>query len=145
MDTIPLTPALSAAKQPQPEDFAALAAAGVRTIVNNRPDGEDPGQLTAADAARIAASAGLAYHHLPVTGASLSRSDVERFGQIVETAPGPVLAHCRSGTRSTTLWVLHEVLAGRMARDAVLPFGQERGLDLTGALAWLDRETGSPR
>jgi uncharacterized protein (TIGR01244 family) len=136
MHSVPLTDRLSAATQPDRDDFARLAEEGVTTVINNRPDGEEPGQLTAAEGAAVAAQAGLAYHHLPVGGAHpLTRDVVERFGAIVDEADGAVLAHCRSGTRSTTLWVLREVLAGRMSREEVVPFGRERGLDLRGALA----------
>ena len=63
-----LTERVMVAPQIAAPDFAALAAAGVRTVINNRPDGEDAGQLASAQAARLAAKAGLAYRHIPVTG-----------------------------------------------------------------------------
>ncbi|MFD0937610.1 beta-lactamase hydrolase domain-containing protein, partial [Methylobacterium trifolii] len=85
-----------------------------------------------------AARAGLAYSHLPVTGPTITRDDVARFSEMVAQASGPVVAHCRSGTRSLTLWVLGEVLAGRMRREDIPDFGRSRGFDLSGALAWLD-------
>ena len=133
---------MSAATQPSPEDFERLAEDGVRTVINNRPDDEEPGQLSAAEGSRLAAAHGMAYHHLPVTGPTLTRETVERFGTIVGGSDGPVLAHCRSGTRSTLLWAIGEVLAGRMGRDEIVPFGRERGLDLRAALAWLDQNGG---
>jgi uncharacterized protein (TIGR01244 family) len=68
-----LSSGLSAAGALGSADIEALAASGVRTIVNNRPDGEDMGQLPAADARRLAEAHGIAYHHIPVTAASLSR------------------------------------------------------------------------
>src|SRR5436309_2313923 len=74
---VPLGPRLSVAGRLDRADIDALAQAGVRTIVNNRPDGEDPGQLPAADARRIAESQGLVYHHIPITAATLSRADVD--------------------------------------------------------------------
>ena len=137
---IALREGLSAAAQPTPEDFAALAASGFTTVINNRPDDEEPGQLSAADGARLAHEHGMTYHHLPVTGATLSRDAVERFGALVAGADGSVLAHCRSGTRSTLLYVIGEVLAGRMRANEILPFGEARGLDLRAALDWLGRE-----
>lgn len=140
MNTIALRDGLSAAAQPIATDFAALAASGVTTVINNRPDGEEPGQLSAAEGARVAREHGMAYHHLPVTSATLTRDAVERFGALIAGANGPVLAHCRSGTRSTLLFVIGEVLAGRMQPDAVVPFGEARGLDLRAALDWLRRE-----
>src|SRR5260370_5712187 len=68
-----LAPGIAAAGALDQHDIEALAEQGVRTIVNNRPDGEDAGQLPAADARRIAEAHGLAYHHIPVTAPSLSR------------------------------------------------------------------------
>src|SRR5579863_6260254 len=103
---------LSAAGKLDRNDIGALAEAGVRTIVNNRPDGEDPGQLPAAEARRIAEGHGIAYHHIPVTGPSLSRADVDAFAAVLANAPQPIVAHCRSGTRSALLWALTRLRQG---------------------------------
>ena len=107
-----LAPGLSAAGKLDRSDIEALAQAGVRTIVNNRPDGEDPGQLPAAEARQIAEAHGIAYHHIPVTGPSLSRADVDAFAAVLASAPTPIVAHCRSGTRSTLLWALARLRDG---------------------------------
>jgi uncharacterized protein (TIGR01244 family) len=107
-----LEPGLSAAGKLDRSDIDALAEAGVRTIVNNRPDGEDPGQLPAAEARQIAESHGIAYHHIPVTGPSLSRADVDAFAAVLASAPPPIVAHCRSGTRSALLWALARMRDG---------------------------------
>ena len=107
-----LAPGLAATGRLERDDIEALAQAGIRTIVNNRPDGEDPGQLPAADAQQVAAAHGIAYHHIPVTAASLSRADVEAFGAVLASAPRPIVAHCRSGTRSTLLWALVRMQEG---------------------------------
>jgi sulfide:quinone oxidoreductase len=107
-----LAPGLSAAGKLDRNDIEALARAGVRTIVNNRPDGEDPGQLPAAEARRLAEAHGIAYHHIPVTAATLSRADVDAFASVLASAPQPVVVHCRSGTRSTLLWSLVRMREG---------------------------------
>ena len=107
-----LAPGLSAAGKLDRNDIEALASAGVRTIVNNRPDDEDPGQLPAAEARRIAQSHGIAYHHIPVTAATLSRADVDAFAAVLATAPTPIVFHCRSGTRSALLWALARMREG---------------------------------
>jgi uncharacterized protein (TIGR01244 family) len=107
-----LAPGVFAAGKLDRNDIAALAEQGVRTIVNNRPDGEDWGQLPAAKASQLAAAHGLAYHHLPITIASLSRADVDAFAAILAEAPAPVVAHCRSGTRSALLWALARLRQG---------------------------------
>jgi uncharacterized protein (TIGR01244 family) len=109
---LPLGPELSVAGKLDRADIEELAAAGVRTIINNRPDGEDPGQLSAAEARRIAEVHDIAYHHIPVTAATLSRADVDAFSAVLHAAPGPVVAHCRSGTRSALLWALTRMREG---------------------------------
>jgi uncharacterized protein (TIGR01244 family) len=109
---VPLAPELSAAGKLDRDDIEALARAGVRTIVNNRPDGEDPGQLRAAEARHIADALGIAYHHIPVTAATLSRADVDAFAAVLSAAEQPVVVHCRSGTRSTLLWALTRMREG---------------------------------
>ena len=108
----PLAPGLNIAGRLDRADIDALAQAGVRTIINNRPDGEDPGQLPAAEARRIAEAHGIAYHHIPITAATLSRADVDAFGAVLRDAPSPVVAHCRSGTRSALLWALSRIREG---------------------------------
>jgi uncharacterized protein (TIGR01244 family) len=107
-----LAPGLSAAGKLDRNDIDGLAASGVRTIINNRPDNEDPGQLPAAEARRLAESHGIAYHHIPVTAATLSRADVDAFAAALKTAEQPVVVHCRSGTRSTLLWSLVRMREG---------------------------------
>lgn len=129
---------LSVAGQPSEAEIAALGAGGAALLINNRPDDEEPDQ-PGTEAERAAAeAAGLAYLHLPVTGPGLNRADVDRFREAVLTAPGPVVAHCRSGTRSLTLWAIGEVLAGNLARADLLDYGREHGFDLAGAARWLD-------
>jgi sulfide:quinone oxidoreductase len=114
-----LAPGLSAAGKLDREEIEALALTGVRTIVNNRPDGEDPGQLPAAEARRIAEAHGIAYHHIPVTAASLSRADVDAFAAVLASAEQPMVVHCRSGTRSTLLWALARMREGADPFDLV--------------------------
>src|SRR5213078_4704218 len=107
-----LAPGLSAAGALGPSDIDALAASGVRTIVNNRPDNEDPGQLPTAEARRLAEAHGIAYHHVPFTAATLTRADIDAFAATLRSAPQPVVVHCRSGTRSTLIWALTRLREG---------------------------------
>src|SRR6266403_5899924 len=102
----PLGPGFSVAGRLDRSDLEALAQAGVRTINNNRPDVEDPGQLPAAEARRIAELHGLVYHHIPITAETLSRADVDASAAALHKGQAPVVAHCRSGTRSALLWAL---------------------------------------
>jgi len=112
-----LAPGVSAAGKLDRADIESLAAAGVRTIVNNRPDGEDPGQLPADEARRVAEAHGIAYHHIPVTAATLTRADVDAVAAVLAAAEQPIVLHCRSGTRSTLLWALVRL------REGAEPFG----------------------
>ncbi len=139
MKTMRLTDRVMVSPQIAADDFAALARSGVRAVINNRPDGEEPGQLSSAEAAKLAAENGLAYHHIPITAATLSDAAVTAFRQDVAAAGGEVLAYCRSGTRSATLWALGAILAGEISREEALALGRANGLDLAGGLAWLDR------
>ncbi len=139
MKTMRLSGRVMVSPQIAADDFAALARAGVRAVINNRPDGEEPGQLSSAEATNLAAENGLAYHHIPITAATLSDAAVTAFRQDVAAAGGEVLAYCRSGTRSATLWALGAILAGEISREEALALGRANGLDLAGGLAWLDR------
>ena len=126
-----LAPGLSAAGRLDRLDIEALAAEGARTIINNRPDGEDPGQLPAAEARRIAEAHGIAYHHIPITAATLSRADVDAFAVALRDATAPVVAHCRSGTRSTLLWALTRMREGADSLSLIAEAAQH-SIDIAG-------------
>lgn len=119
-------------------DIRDAKSKGIVAIINNRPDGEEPGQPSAAENRAVAETASLGYSHIPVVPGQISESQVRAFQKVVSEAHGPVLAHCRTGTRSATLHVIGEVLDGRMRKDEVVAFGQSAGLDLSGAVKWLD-------
>ena len=125
-----LTPGLTAAGALSAADIEALAASGIKTIVNNRPDGEDPGQLPAADARQLCATHGIAYHHIPFVGATLTRADIDAFDAVLKSAPQPVVAHCRSGTRSTMIWALTRMRQGEDPA-ALVALGARNGVDIS--------------
>ena len=102
---------ISVAGQIRPEDVATAAARGVRTIINNRPDDEQAGQPSGAEIAAAADAAGLGYAHIPVDHAGFSHAQIEAMTAAL-ALPGPALAFCRSGTRSTYLWALARGAAG---------------------------------
>ncbi|HAN27148.1 MAG TPA: TIGR01244 family phosphatase, partial [Haliea salexigens] len=79
--------------------------AGFKVLINNRPDGEAPGQPTSAEFAAAAAENGLEYVYYPVTGMNFPGPDLPGLAATFENAEGPVLAFCRSGTRSINLWL----------------------------------------
>ncbi len=95
---------ISVSGQIQPEDVAALQAAGFKTIINNRPDGEAPDQPPGSTIEAAAKQAGLRYLAIPLGREGVSPDMVERTREAIDASEGPVFAYCRSGTRSTTLW-----------------------------------------
>lgn len=112
------------------EHVQAAADAGFRTLINNRPDGEEPGQPTAAQVGEWAKARGLAYVHLPFAG-TIQRQTVEGMGNAVAAGAKPVLAFCRSGMRSISLWAMAEALAGRRVKEDLLERGEAAGYDLS--------------
>jgi uncharacterized protein (TIGR01244 family) len=94
------------------DDVATAAAQGVTLIVNNRPEGEGEDQTPGAEIEAAAAAAGIGYVAIPVTHAGFSEWQVEAMADALAGASGPVLAYCRSGTRSTLLWALAEASRG---------------------------------
>lgn len=113
-----------------PEDVAAAAAQGFTTIINNRPDNEEPGQPSGSAIALAAAEAGIAYHAIPVTHAGFTKPMIAEMQAALAGAPGPVLAFCRSGTRSTLLWALARSQAGDEAVELEAK-ARAAGYDLT--------------
>ena len=105
------------APQIAPDDVAAAAARGVRLIISNRPDGEEPGQPKNADIAAAAEAAGVAFVSIPVGGAGVGEDHLDRFDAALAEIDGPVLAYCRTGTRSTVLRALARARAGADAGD----------------------------
>src|SRR6218665_3129231 len=102
----PLNADISVSPQLEPSAMAWAAQAGFKSVINNRPDFEGgPEQPTSAAIAAAAQAAGLQYAHLPVSGAYQSPEEIAEFKKLLDTLPKPVLAFCRSGARSTKLYV----------------------------------------
>jgi uncharacterized protein (TIGR01244 family) len=128
-----VTDHLSVSPQIQARDLDSAATQGFRSIINNRPDGEEPGQPTSAEIEAAAAERGLAYFHIPVRGGP-TPEQVEGVRRVVDEADGPILAFCRSGTRSIVTWALGQALSGQRSRDDLVRLGREAGYDLSGVL-----------
>ena len=94
------------APQLEPDDFAEAAVMGVRTVINNRPDGEAPDQLSDEEARALAEAQGLAYVHLPVVSGEMTPDHIAAMRAAIAGHEGPFVAYCRSGTRSCHLWAL---------------------------------------
>jgi uncharacterized protein (TIGR01244 family) len=119
---------VSVAGQIWPEQLAGIAAAGVTAIINNRPDSEEPSQPSAAEMAAAAQAAGLRYRHIPIAG-GFSPEQVDAMAAALAEADGPVLAFCKSGTRSTFLWALAEAQRGAEG-ETLMRKAAEAGYDL---------------
>ncbi len=102
---------------------------GIRVLINNRPDGEMIGQPKSVDLERAAKALGMIYFYLPVIGGQLNMDTVEAFIEALNEADGPVLAFCRSGTRSTNVWALSQ--AGHMPSSEILERAASAGYNLS--------------
>jgi uncharacterized protein (TIGR01244 family) len=125
-----VTPDFAVAPQLAPQDLAAVAALGFRRVINNRPDQEAPGQPTGAQMQAAALAAGMDYVAIPVVGGP-SPAQVLENQAATDSAPGPVLAFCRSGTRSIITWSLGQLQAGTRSRDDLVKLGEAAGYDLS--------------
>ena len=102
----PVAPDVCVAPQLTPEAMALARQAGFKSVVNNRPDFEHgPDQPTSAAIEAAAKAEGLEYVHLPVAGGYQSPEEIAEFARLLQTLPRPILAFCRSGARSTRLFV----------------------------------------
>ena len=87
------------------DDLAQAAAAGFRSVVNNRPDREGgPMQPTSEAMQQAAEAAGLAYAFLPVQSSYQTPDEIARMHALLQQLPKPVLAFCRSGARTANLF-----------------------------------------
>lgn len=132
----PLDEKTFVAGQVGPADLAAIAAEGILTIVNNRPEGEAPDQPAVQDIEAEAAKHGVAFVNLPFTAMTLRPAHVAAFAEILHKAQGPVLAYCRSGSRSTMLWAAARLAQGD-AFETVAARAAQAGYDLSPASGFI--------
>lgn len=130
MQSKSLTPSLYVGPQIDEKDLA-LAARKFRSIINNRPDGEEPGQPVSAQLEAAAKRLGLSYRHIPIVPGQLSDDNIDAFADALGDLEGPVFAFCRTGARSTSMWALIEASHGDI--DQILTRASDAGYDL-GAL-----------
>jgi uncharacterized protein (TIGR01244 family) len=110
--------------QVAPHEVAGLAEQGITVLVNNRPDGEEPGQPLAGDIENAAAAAGIAYHFVPIMR-GIGPADIECMQQALRQAEGgKLLAFCRSGTRSALAIALAKREEGASAEEVVQSLNQ---------------------
>ena len=132
MDPRTLSPQFAVSPQITPQDIPALKAQGYRAIIANRPDGEGADQPTFAEIEAAAHAAGMQARYIPISGGMVGDDDVEAFRSALRAMPGPVLAYCRSETRSATLWALAQ--ADDMPLSQILAATSTAGYDLSGVV-----------
>lgn len=132
-----LTDRVMASPQITLDQVAEAAAAGVGLIVNNRPEDESDDQTPGAEIEAAARAAGMDYVAIPVTHAGFSESQVKAMAAALASTDKPVLAYCRSGTRSTLLWALAEASRGQ-SPHALTAAAAQAGYDLSPVRALMD-------
>jgi len=128
-----LTPQLQVSGQLQLQDIAILAASGITSLINNRPDNEEAGQPESTQLAAAAAEQGLAYLYLPIVPGKLTAADAATLTQWLVQHPGPALAFCRTGNRSTQLWTLSQT-ASAADYDVLIVGGGAAGCAVAASL-----------
>lgn len=125
-------PGLYTGGQPAAEAWTAMAAAGVGTVINLRPEAE----LAGRDEAAEVHAAGMAYHQIPVAGADdITAENADRLWSLLQAAKGPVVVHCASGNRVGGLLSVALVRHGGLQPEAALALGREAGMASTEAKA----------
>lgn len=138
-----LSPSLSVAAQIDETTLEQAVRAGFRLVICNRPDGEEAGQPSSASLARRAEALGIGFLRIPVRPGLFPDGDVAAFHAAVAGAGGPVLAYCRTGTRSASLAALSTLDAADPDRS--IRAIETAGYDLSRVRAWLNRPEGEPQ
>jgi uncharacterized protein (TIGR01244 family) len=138
LNMIPLDEHMLVSAQITPADIDDIAKAGIKLVVNNRPDGEAlMGQPASAEIEAAARERGMDFLDLPFTMATLTPQHVATMADALRHTQGRVLAYCRSGSRSSMLWAAAQVANGAEV-DAVLAQAQNAGIDLAQARPLID-------
>jgi len=142
MDIKKIDKELSVSPQIAPSDLQALAEAGFKAVICNRPDGEGNDQPLFHEIEEAAQAAGLSAHYLPVETGKVGDEDAEHFGELLDSLPKPVLAYCRSGTRSVTLWSLSR--GGKLPLPDILSASSDAGYDMSGVVRRIANQGRTP-
>jgi uncharacterized protein (TIGR01244 family) len=110
----------------------------VTLIINNRPDGEEKGQPTSDQVKVWAEARAIDYKHIPVTGSNIPLQSISEFGILLSEAEGNVLAYCRSGMRSCSLWALAHAAVNDLTNEEILSVAKGAGYDLDTMLIGLE-------
>lgn len=128
MDLRTLMPDLFLSGQIDVADLTELKARGIRGVIVNRPDGEEPGQPHFKQIADEAEKLGLETRFIPITPGQFGENQIREFAQALCDLPRPILAFCRTGTRSATLWALAQ--REKLTADEIVNTAAQAGYDL---------------
>ncbi len=137
-----VTPLLSVAPQIMPKDLIAIKEKGFKTIICNRPDGEGVDQPTYKEIQLEAEKLGIEFCYMPVISGKVTDNDIAPFADAIDTMPGPILAYCRTGTRSITLWAMSS--SKKHSYEELLLLSQKAGYDLSGVVRRLKNGGNTP-
>ena len=141
MDIRQINPTYAVTPQIEVTDIPAIAEAGFKTIICNRPDAEVPPSHHASVMEAAAKAAGLTFAINPVTHQRLNMDMVTAQKAAMEASDGPTLAYCASGTRSSIVWALGQ--ASEMSADDILTATSAAGYDLGGMRPQLNALAGN--
>ena len=128
MDIRPLNASYAVSPQIHIDDLEAIRDAGYKMVIDNRPDAEIPDELHTAQMRAKAESLGLTFFANPVVGGALTMENVEKQAEAIASAPGPILAYCASGNRSSIVWALSQ--AGVYPTEELIAAGAQHGYQL---------------
>ncbi len=126
-----VTDSFAVAPQIDIDDFSSIQSEGFVHVVNNRPDDETFGQMPSHTAREKAAENQLAYTAIPIAGPHDLTASVDALNAAISSSAGPVLAYCRSGTRSISLWSLASVKSGAETPESAIEKARNAGYDLS--------------
>ena len=127
---------ISVAPQITANDVSEIAQLGYKSLICNRPDGEEPSQPLYSDIKAQAQEHGLDIVHIPVQGSDITEADINEFKESLDSLPGPLLAYCRTGTRSIILWSLSN--PDSLSVDEIIRKAASAGYDLSALVERLD-------
>jgi sulfide:quinone oxidoreductase len=125
-----ISDSFSVSSQLHIEDIAFLKTEGIKTIICNRPDGEDLGQVEHEEIKQEALKCGLEFHFMPVISGRMTPQDGDSFYKLLQTTSQPTHAYCRTGTRCSILWAMSELKTGA-TREHILQLAARAGYDLS--------------
>jgi uncharacterized protein (TIGR01244 family) len=123
-----LEPEFAVADAVYPEDMCEIRKQGFRTVICNRRESEDDyeGEQAYTEAAQ---AEGLVWVSIPVASGEYPPSDIDAFGEALDTAASPILAFCRTGRRAVHMWAQSRAKSPQCDIPALLKAAHDAGHD----------------